>query len=249
VVMQWCCLHCGPAALRRGRARHPGPEAVAGTSVQWGAGCVSGARPRRQASLPDLTELSGCLCVHDNNLSRLPDTLGRLSRLLYLNVGYVGENPLADLPETIGRMTELIELRAQHSPLTTLPTDIGRRRLAVVVAGLLGRVELNRSEATCRYSGPPSSRLAVCIRSVTDRSPDVGTATTRPTPSATHGHADATGTGTASGAGAGRRPRAASRRPSTASGLQAHRASPRTADFVHGARPPVGRQILRAVPA
>lgn len=51
--------------------------------------------PRCPPNWGDLAELSGCLYLHDNKLSEIPDSLGNLTRLRHVNVG---ENTLTVLP-------------------------------------------------------------------------------------------------------------------------------------------------------
>jgi Leucine-rich repeat (LRR) protein len=58
--------------------------------------------------LGELSALTDFLYLHDNQLTELPQSLGRLTGLRYLNVG---ENNLTELPETAGGMASLIELR------------------------------------------------------------------------------------------------------------------------------------------
>jgi Leucine-rich repeat (LRR) protein len=57
------------------------------------------------------------LYIHDNRLSVLPEWLGELRSLTYLNVA---ENGLAALPELAG-LTRLIELRLMHNRLGDVP--------------------------------------------------------------------------------------------------------------------------------
>ena len=72
-------------------------------------------------SLGDLEGLTDFLYLHVNRLTSLPLSMGRLTRLRYLNMS---ENAFRALPECICRMTGLIELRTSDNQLATLPDSI-----------------------------------------------------------------------------------------------------------------------------
>jgi Leucine-rich repeat (LRR) protein len=55
----------------------------------------------RLTSVPPLPDINGYLYLHDNALTSLPDSLGDLTRLRYLNVS---ANPLERLPARLGDM-------------------------------------------------------------------------------------------------------------------------------------------------
>jgi Leucine-rich repeat (LRR) protein len=74
-------------------------------------------------ALGDLESLTDFLYLHDNQLSSLPESLSRLTKLRYLNIS---ENAFETLPEAISGMAGLIELRASDNRLTSLPDSIGR---------------------------------------------------------------------------------------------------------------------------
>jgi Leucine rich repeat len=74
-------------------------------------------------ALGDLEGLSDFLYLHDNRLTSLPESLGRLGRLRYLNIS---ENAFKMLPECICNMKGLIELRLSDNHLTELPETIGQ---------------------------------------------------------------------------------------------------------------------------
>jgi Leucine-rich repeat (LRR) protein len=74
-------------------------------------------------SLAGLDGLTDFLYLHDNQLTSLPPSLARLTKLRYLNVS---ENAFEVLPESIFCMTSLIELRASDNRLASLPDSVGR---------------------------------------------------------------------------------------------------------------------------
>jgi len=71
----------------------------------------------------DLDALTDFLYLHDNQLTALPPSLARLTKLRYLNIS---DNAFEVLPESISCMASLIELRASGNRLTWLPDSIGR---------------------------------------------------------------------------------------------------------------------------
>ena len=56
-------------------------------------------------------------------LTSLPESIGRLQKLLYL---YVSNNQLTSLPESIGQLQELQDLNLTKNQLTSLPESIGQ---------------------------------------------------------------------------------------------------------------------------
>ena len=56
------------------------------------------------------------------NLKKLPDSIGNLKHLEYLNVSH---NELEELPETIGRLKNLKELNMSYNKLIKLPDSLG----------------------------------------------------------------------------------------------------------------------------
>jgi Leucine-rich repeat (LRR) protein len=60
------------------------------------------------------------LYIHDNRLGTLPDWLGELRGLTYLNAA---ENGLASLPELAG-LSNLIELRLMHNLCAAVPEAV-----------------------------------------------------------------------------------------------------------------------------
>lgn len=59
-------------------------------------------------SLADIEGLSDFLYLHDNRLTSLPLSLGRLTKLRYLNIA---ENAFEVFPECASSMSSLIEAR------------------------------------------------------------------------------------------------------------------------------------------
>ncbi|WP_197427296.1 leucine-rich repeat domain-containing protein [Bradyrhizobium retamae] len=76
---------------------------------------------RIPAALGELVDLSDFLYLHDNALKELPPSLGRLTRLRYLNIS---ENEFESLPDAVTEMSGLLELRVTDNRLTTLPATI-----------------------------------------------------------------------------------------------------------------------------
>jgi len=74
-------------------------------------------------ALAELEGLTDFLYLHDNQLTSLPASFARLTKLRYLNIS---ENAFEVLPESICSMTSLMELRASSNRLTSLPDCVGR---------------------------------------------------------------------------------------------------------------------------
>jgi len=74
-------------------------------------------------ALGDLDRLSDFLFLHDNQLTLLPSSLAKLTKLRYLNIS---ENAFEAWPESISGMKSLIELRATDNRLTSIPDSVGR---------------------------------------------------------------------------------------------------------------------------
>ena len=72
-------------------------------------------------AVADLDGLTDFLYLHDNQLTALPSTLARLTRLRYLNIS---ENAFEVWPESISFMTSLIELRVSSNRLASLPDSV-----------------------------------------------------------------------------------------------------------------------------
>jgi hypothetical protein len=70
--------------------------------------------PARLFTLPPLQRL----CLAGNKFTNLPDDLGRLEKLIDLDVG---ENQLETLPEGLASLTALQTLRAENNRLAGLP--------------------------------------------------------------------------------------------------------------------------------
>jgi len=77
---------------------------------------------RLPSSIGQLTKLQS-LNIFRNQLSALPNAIGNLSQLRFL---YISENRLTALPEAIGRLSQLQFLSASENRLTALPEAIGR---------------------------------------------------------------------------------------------------------------------------
>ena len=75
------------------------------------------------AGLGRLEDLSDFLYLHDNRLTKLPDTLRGLQRLRYLNIS---ENAFEIFPEVVTAMRGLIELRVTDNRLNELPSSIAQ---------------------------------------------------------------------------------------------------------------------------
>jgi Leucine-rich repeat (LRR) protein/GTPase SAR1 family protein len=82
-------------------------------------------RENQLTELPEtigrLTQLQS-LDLSDNKLTTLPESIGDLTRLQTLDLR---KNQLTELPETIGRLTQLHTLDLSYNQLTTLPESIG----------------------------------------------------------------------------------------------------------------------------
>jgi len=63
------------------------------------------------------------LFLQDQNLTSLPDSIGKLANLDILDLSY---NQLTILPDSIGKLTNLTELYLWRNQLTTLPDSIGK---------------------------------------------------------------------------------------------------------------------------
>lgn len=63
------------------------------------------------------------LNISGNQLTKLPDAIGRLSQLTQLNVS---ENQLTELPASLTRLTNLKHLVAEHNQLERLPDELGQ---------------------------------------------------------------------------------------------------------------------------
>ena len=69
----------------------------------------------------DLAGLTDFLYLHGNELSALPSSLSRLSRLRYLNIS---ENQFQELPECVCGMAGLLELRISDNRVEQLPDSL-----------------------------------------------------------------------------------------------------------------------------
>ena len=65
------------------------------------------------------------LLVQNNQLTSLPDSIGQLENLLFL---YVYNNQLTSLPESIGKLEKLLEIFAWNNTLTALPDTVGNMK-------------------------------------------------------------------------------------------------------------------------
>jgi len=75
--------------------------------------------PESIGRLTNLQELN----LESNKLTSLPESIGRLTNLEFL---YLIGNRLTSLPESIGRLTNLVSIQLRQNNLTSLPESIGR---------------------------------------------------------------------------------------------------------------------------
>ena len=75
--------------------------------------------PDSIGKLPGLTRLY----LENNHLITLPDSIGQLASLDYLNLS---KNQLTELPDSIGQLPRLLWLDLQHNQLEILPESIGQ---------------------------------------------------------------------------------------------------------------------------
>jgi len=86
------------------------------------------------------------LYLNDNNLTSLPESIGKLTKLKAL---YLGGNKLETLPESIGNLTNLEKLSLRMNKLESLPESIGN---------------LTNLEGLWLYSNPISDEEKVRIK-------------------------------------------------------------------------------------
>ena len=72
-------------------------------------------------SLGKLSQLQ-YLDISDNQLTTLPESLGKLSQLQYLDIS---DNQLTTLPESLDDLSQLQKLNLRNNQLTTLPESLG----------------------------------------------------------------------------------------------------------------------------
>jgi Leucine-rich repeat (LRR) protein len=77
---------------------------------------------RLPEALGDLGGLTGFLYLHDNELTTLPQSFRRLTRLRYLNLS---QNAFETIPEAVTRMEGLIELRVNDNKLISISDRFG----------------------------------------------------------------------------------------------------------------------------
>jgi Leucine-rich repeat (LRR) protein len=73
-------------------------------------------------ALGDLSGLTDFIYLHDNELTTLPQSLRRLTKLRYLNLS---ENAFDTIPEVVTYMESLIELRVTDNRLMSIPDRVG----------------------------------------------------------------------------------------------------------------------------
>lgn len=97
-------------------------DVVAGKKSQWPELEITGSVRSLSPSLWKMTHLT-CLYLNDNNLSKLPADINRLSCLKHLDVS---SNKLRSLPSEIGDLILLRELLLNNNLLRVLPYEVGK---------------------------------------------------------------------------------------------------------------------------
>ncbi|KAL2911178.1 hypothetical protein HK105_209365 [Polyrhizophydium stewartii] len=107
--------------------------------LEWKGDKLVALRLKNQGLEGPLTPLIGgfrhlqTLWLWNNKLTTLPDSIGNLKELIYLDMNF---NQILSLPESIGNLTKLQGLWVKGSNLTTIPDTIGNlKELAKLVLG------------------------------------------------------------------------------------------------------------------
>jgi CCR4-NOT transcription complex subunit 6 len=97
-------------------------DVLSGKKSQWPELEITGSVRSLSPALWKMTHLT-CLYLNDNNLSKLPADINRLSCLKHLDVS---SNKLRSLPAEIGDLILLRELLLNNNLLRVLPYEVGK---------------------------------------------------------------------------------------------------------------------------
>lgn len=96
----------------------PKVDKIKWDELQWGGGIIT---KYNTGFLEEDSHIVG-LCLHNNQLMRLPESIGNLKNLKQLELG---RNLLIGLPESIGNLINLEILTILKNKITNLPDSIG----------------------------------------------------------------------------------------------------------------------------